>query len=79
MNAEAQRLLAEALALPENDRADLAAELLESLDVLRDEDADVAWTKEIAVRVQALDAGSVNTIPWAEVRRSILGGRDGSR
>jgi putative addiction module component (TIGR02574 family) len=75
MNAEAQRILTEALALPENDRADLAAELLESLDALRDQDADAAWTKEIAARVEALDAGSVKTIPWAEVRRLILGGR----
>lgn len=78
MNAKAQRILAEALALPETDRADLVAELLESLDAVRDEDAESAWTAEIATRVQALDGGAVKTIPWTEVRRMILGGRDGA-
>jgi len=47
MNAKAQRILSEALALPEKDRADLAGELLESLDALRDEDAEAAWAEEI--------------------------------
>lgn len=78
MNTDAKRILVEALGLPENDRADLATELLESLDSVRDEDAEAAWASEIAARVQSLDSQIVKTIPWPEVRRLILGGRDGS-
>ena len=78
MNAKAQRILSEALTLTENERADLAAELIESLDTACDDNVEAAWAEEIAGRVQALDAGVAKTIPWAEVRRLILGRRDGA-
>ena len=78
MNAKARRILSEALTLPEKERADLAAELIESLDTARDDNVEAAWAEEIASRVQDLDAGLVKTIPWTEVRRLILGRRDGA-
>ena len=78
MNAIAKRLLADALALSDADRAELAAELIESLDREVDEDAPAAWSREIARRVAELDDGSVPTIPWPEARRMILGQSDGA-
>jgi len=45
-----RRLLAEALQLPVAERAQLAADLIASIDGEPDEDAEAAWAKEIARR-----------------------------
>lgn len=63
MNATAKRLLSDALALPDADRAELAAELIESLDREVDDDATAAWNREVQRRVAELDDGSVPAIP----------------
>ena len=67
-----KQLLAEALQLPEDERAALAGHLIESLDREVDDDAEEAWSIEIGRRLQRLDAGSAKTIPWVEARRRIL-------
>jgi len=72
MAVDASKLLNEALSLPPEARAALAATLIESLDETVDPDAEAEWAREIARRLKDLDAGRVQTIPWAEVRRSIL-------
>jgi putative addiction module component (TIGR02574 family) len=74
MNATAQEILATALRLPEKDRADLAASLIESLDEAFDRSARAAWAEEISRRLAALDSGSVKAAPWDEARRAIAGG-----
>lgn len=71
MTQEANDVLKRALALPAEDRAELAGSLLESLDVGQDPDAEAAWQKEIARRIQDLDSGKVTAIPWADVRRRV--------
>ena len=71
----AKRVADEALKLPAEARAALAGTLLDSLDEEVDEDAEAAWSDEIAKRVRELQDGSVKTIPWSEVRRSILRSR----
>lgn len=76
MNAVAKRLLADAMTLSDADRAELAAQLIESLDPKADEDAPAAWSREIARRVAELDNGSVSAIPWPEARRIIMGQED---
>jgi len=58
-----------ALSLPEAERAELAARLLDSLDGPPDDDAGEAWKAEIARR--AADRGAA-TVPWAEVRAALL-------
>ena len=78
MKRTAQQLLAEALVLPENDRAELAAELLDSLDAQNDSDSEALWAAEISSRIAALDAGAVQTISWKEARRRVLRGGDGA-
>lgn len=73
MNTEAEKLLADALRLPPQARAALAAQLIESLDREVDEGAEAAWSAEIARRVEELETGRIQTVPWSEARRQILG------
>ena len=65
-------LLQQALALSEEERADLACYLLDSLDPTVDEDATAAWDQEIARRIADLDSGRAKTIPWDEIRGRML-------
>ena len=62
----------EASELSEKDRADLAGLLIESLEGEPDTDVEAAWAAEIERRVGELDAGTVKTIPWEEVRRRLV-------
>lgn len=75
MTANVQELLQTALRLPDNERADLAASLIESLDQPFDADARDAWAEETRRRIGELDAGTVTLIPWDEARRTIAGHR----
>jgi putative addiction module component (TIGR02574 family) len=68
---KAADILKEALALPSEERATLAASLLDSLEADIDEDAEAAWATEIHRRLAELDCRAVNTVPWAEVRRQL--------
>jgi putative addiction module component (TIGR02574 family) len=71
MTREAQTVLAEALRLDLPARAQLATELLGSLDGPTDPDADAAWAAEIQRRVTAIEAGTVELEAWADVRSRI--------
>jgi putative addiction module component (TIGR02574 family) len=71
MSSRAQELLREALALSVEDRADVAAELLASLD---DAEADnlaeveAAWAAEIERRARRVLAGESVGTTWDNVR-----------
>jgi putative addiction module component (TIGR02574 family) len=69
MTQEARDLLQKALALPENERAELAGNLLSSLDTTVDQDVDVAWQQEVVRRLNEVQSGKVKTIPWEEVQQ----------
>lgn len=71
MSTEAHKLFENAMSLPAEDRADLAARLIESLDTASDEDATSAWDEEIARRLAELDSGKTRTIPWSDARQVI--------
>ena len=71
MTKNAERLLDEILRLPELDRAEIAARLIESLEREVDADVDAAWAAEIERRCAALDAGQAVTSDWNDVRRRI--------
>jgi putative addiction module component (TIGR02574 family) len=62
----------EASELPEKDRADLAGLLIESLEGEPDEGVEAAWAAEIERRVAQLEAGTVKSIPWEDVRQRLL-------
>jgi putative addiction module component (TIGR02574 family) len=73
MTQDATELLKRALALSEDERAELAGSLLESLDGAPEDPAAVeaAWNEEIARRIEDLDSGKAKTVPWGEVRERI--------
>ena len=62
-------VLADALRLEPNGRAEVAAELLASLDGPADLDAEAAWNAEIDRRIAAIEAGTIQLEPWSEVKR----------
>ena len=72
MSREAEKILEDALKLPQEARAAVAGRLIESLDVDVDEEAEAAWSTEISRRLVELDSGAVKTIPWERARRLIL-------
>ena len=71
MTKAAEALLADALRLSPEVRAELAAELLASLDGPADPGAEAAWAAEIERRVDAIEAGTVALEPWEDVKRRI--------
>jgi hypothetical protein len=73
-----KRVFDEALRLPAEARAALAAELIATLDEETDPDAEALWSEEIRKRLDEVDSREVRPIPWAEARRRILAaaGRD---
>ena len=77
MNTTAKQLYDNALQLPDSERSELAAWLIESLDPEVDRDVERAWDVEIKRRIDELDSGAVTAVPWPEARRIILGLSDG--
>ncbi len=67
----AEALLADALRLDPKSRAELAGELLASLDGPADPDAEAAWAAEIERRVAAIEAGTAKLEPWDRVKHRI--------
>ena len=67
MTERSIELLQKALSLTEEERADLAASLLDSLDVSPDPEAEAKWQEEIVQRASDLDSGKAKIIPWREV------------
>ncbi len=61
----------QALELSQNERAELAHDLLESLDGPADDKHDAAWDSEIQRRVAELDAGTVDMVDADEVARRV--------
>ncbi len=68
MGEPARNILSAALKLPITERAEVAAELLASLDGDADPDVERAWALEIERRVARLRAGEASGRPWSEVR-----------
>ncbi len=71
MTQQVSELLQKALSLSEEERAELAGSLIESLDATVDEAAEAAWNQEIARRIEDLDSGKAKTVPWEAVRARI--------
>ena len=53
--------------LPEQERAELALSLIESLDGPADPDVEEAWAQEIERRVRQVEKGEAELIPAEEV------------
>ena len=79
MNARSAALRDELLALPLDERAEFAAELLASLD---DEDSsddpaevDLAWRDELSRRSEQIATGTVATVGWDQVLERVADSR----
>ncbi len=72
MTAKSQVLLEEALKLTATERAEVAEQLIASLDETPDTHVEQAWQTEIQKRLQQIEHGEVKTIPWEEVQRRLL-------
>jgi len=60
-------LVHRALSLPDGDRAELARQLILSLDKgASDEGVDAAWEAEIERRASEVDRGEVKLVDWRE-------------
>jgi hypothetical protein len=71
MSADTRALLREALRLPVPQRAEFAAELLDSLDEADTEDPDevrMRWLEEINRRAQRVEDGTAEFESWDSVR-----------
>jgi len=71
MARDVAELFREASQLVEEDRAELAGRLLETLDGEPEEGVEAAWAEEVERRVRQIDSGEVATIPWEEVRAKL--------
>ena len=64
-----QRLRSEILTLSEAQRAELANDLIQSLDSPRDDGVEDAWDREIVRRIGEIDAGQAELVDRDEFRR----------
>jgi putative addiction module component (TIGR02574 family) len=74
-----EALLQEVLKLPVEERADVAAELLASLESLPATEADAIeqdWGAEIERRARRVLAGESLGVPWEEVKRNVMNLRE---
>lgn len=72
MSPESKRVLEEALALPEDERAVVVVgELLSSLDQVRQSELDAFWANEAEARLDAYDRGEITATPVSDAIRRI--------
>ncbi len=75
MTQKSQVVLEEALKLTACERAEMAEQLIASLDEEPDSDVEQAWQEEVQRRLQQIECGEVKAIPWEEVQRRLRHGR----
>jgi putative addiction module component (TIGR02574 family) len=72
-NTKLDRIRSDALRLSELERAELAHDLVMSLDAPQDTDAPDAWDQEVSRRLAEIDAGTAKLIDREELRRRMQG------
>ena len=76
MSVDVQVILNQALTLPADSRAAIAARLLESLDDEEQQENNEAWAKEAETRLDAYDQGLMSAIPGKKVIEGLPLGRN---
>ncbi len=76
MSLDVQVILNQALTLPADSRAAIAARLLESLDDKEQQENNAAWAKEAETRLDAYDQGLMSAIPGKKVIEGLPLGRN---
>lgn len=74
MKPKVEEVVQIALELDENERAEVAARLLDSLE-LAEADAEDIWEATIERRAAELESGAVEGVPWEELQQRLLSGR----
>ena len=72
MSEPAEKLLDEAMLLPEGERRALALWLLDSVGDEPPEEIERAWIEEARRRLDDLRAGRSQAIPWEEAKKRIF-------
>ena len=67
MTSRNAELLQEALALPPDERAEMAEHLLSSLDTPTSRRIEELWANEAEARLDAFERGEIKTLPAKEV------------
>jgi putative addiction module component (TIGR02574 family) len=67
MSRSPKDIAEEALELPHSARAELASQLLDSLDDLSEEESDQLWAEEAERRYAGYKAGQIEAVPADEV------------
>jgi putative addiction module component (TIGR02574 family) len=75
MSQKSQVILGEALKLTPHERAEVAEQLIASLDDVHDPDVEQAWQEEVQRRLLQVERGEVKAISWEEVQRRLRDGR----
>lgn len=70
MAASLERVIEAALELTESERAELVTTLISTFSSADAASLDDAWLAEISRRSAEFDAGSVQALPWAEVKEN---------
>ncbi len=60
------------LELPEEERAELANLLIESLNPQAEIESEKAWSKELKKRIDQFERGKSSSKPWGEVKKNAL-------
>jgi putative addiction module component (TIGR02574 family) len=71
MGSEARKILESAMALSPNERAELARELIASLDREAEPGAEAAWSAEITRRAERVLSGESQGVPWETVQQDV--------
>jgi putative addiction module component (TIGR02574 family) len=71
MDIQAEQILQSALNLPPDDRVEIAESLILSLDEKRAAEIESAWAEEIKRRLESIDKGEAQLVPWDDMIRSM--------
>lgn len=72
MTSSARKLLQDVLALPEDERLELASEIIASVDGPQDADWESAWLAALDRRADAAKGRGETASEWSDVRARIL-------
>jgi len=73
MGKELNGILKKVLNMPQQQRAFIAGQLIDSLEPRIDIDIEAAWQQEVHKRVSQAKKGTIALIPWTDARRRLKG------
>lgn len=68
---KSKSIIANALQLPREERARVAREIIASLDGPADQDVEAAWLAEVERRLDDVERGTAEMVPWDVVRQRV--------